>query len=320
MAVDLFMLTKKGLVKKEVTIPELQRLAASKIPFWLDLMNLQNKHLFQILSIFNIHKLVMEDCTSKDTRTKVEQFDDYNFLVIHGVARQNGSIHTTEIDIIQGKHWVISVHYHASETFEWLKKNQVKLSQILKRGSDFMMHALIDMEVDNYFPLLESVEEELEKLEDKVIEDSKPNLLNDLFTLKRQLLHVRKEIAPQREVMVALARRHVPHISSAAEVYFRDIYDHLIRITDTLDNYRETASNILEIHLSVTSNKMNEIMKVLTVIATIMMPLTVIGSIYGMNFKHMPELEWKWGYYAVLGFMALISISMLYYFRRRGWI
>lgn len=318
--IDLYILTKKGIIRKEATPPELQKLARGKAPFWLDLMSLPHKQLFEVLSIFNIHKLVMEDCTAKDTRTKVEQFDTYNFVVIHGIHRENHTIKTNEIDLIQGKNWLISVHYRPNPNFEWLKKNHEKLSNVIRRGSDFMLHALVDMEIDNCFLILESVEEELDQLEDNVVSDPRPKLLSKLFDLKHQLFLVRKEVAPQREVMVALARRHVPLISPEAEAYFRDVYDHLIRITDMLDNFREVAASILEIHISVTSNKMNEIMKVLTVIATIMMPLTVIGSIYGMNFDVMPELRWKYGYFAVLGLMVVISASMLVYFRKRGWV
>ncbi len=317
---ELFVLTKKGVVKKEATVQELRRLLAAKTPFWLDILNAAHKELVDVLSLFGVHKLVIEDCASTNTRTKVEQFDTHNFIVIHGIRRQHHEMKTVEVDIIQGKHWLISVHTNSSELFDWLKHNPEKISHVLKKGSDFMLHTLIDIEVDNYFPILENVEEELEALEDQVITDPQPVLLSKLFDLKRELLHVRKEVAPQREVMVALARRNVPFISPQAEAYFRDIYDHLIRITDALDSYRETASSILEIHISVTSNKMNEIMKVLTIMATIMMPLTVIGSIYGMNFDYMPELRWKYGYFMVIGIMALISISMIYYFRKKGWV
>jgi len=318
--IDLFVLTKKGVVKRDATVAELRRLVKGKAPFWLDLMNLRHKDLFETLSVFEVHKLVMEDCTAKNTRTKVEQFGRYNFVVVHGIRRYDHTIETSEIDVIQGSNWVVSVHYRELDTFEWLKGNHEKLGVTLKRGSDFMLHTLLDMEVDNYFPVLESVEEELEVLENGVIEDPKPQLLANLFDLKRELLHVRKEVAPQREVVVSLARRNVPFITEPAEVYFRDIYDHLVRVTDMLDSYRETVSNILEIHLSVTSNKLNEVMKVLTIIATIMMPLTVISSIYGMNFEFMPELRWKYGFYVVLGFMAVISASMILYFRRKGWV
>jgi len=318
--IDLHLLTKKGVVKKDATIAELQKLAKSKAPFWLDLVNLPTRQLFEILGIFGVHKLVMEDCTAKNTRTKVEQFDAYNFIVVHGVLRSDHTIKTTEIDLIQGKNGVISVHYHSSATFEWLKGNPHKLEQLLRRGSDFLLHTLIDLEVDNYFLILEDVENELDSLEDQAVKDPKPALLTKLFTLKHQLFLVRREVAPQREVMVALARRHVPLISPESEAYFRDIYDHLIRITDMLDNFRETAANILEIHISVTSNKMNEVMKVLTVVATIMMSLTVISSIYGMNFRFMPELEWRYGYFMVLGFMALVASIMIIYFRKKRWI
>jgi len=267
--INLYVLNSKGVVEKEATKQNLKRLAAGRTPFWLDIRNLSHDKLSDILSIFKVHKLVIEDCVTK-TRTKLERFPKHNFVVVHGVKHHGHGIQLLEIDIVQGRNWLISYHDYPIESFEQLKHDKDRLYHNMKQGSDFLLHTLIDMEVDNYFPTLELIEDNLEEIEDKVIHSPKPTQLSSLFELKRALLRIRKEIMPQRQVIMALSRRDVPLIRPSAEVYFRDVYDHLIRVTDILDSYRETVSNILETHFSVTSNKMNEVMKVLTVIATIM--------------------------------------------------
>ncbi len=316
----------KKLSKPEFSPDKVKPLIAKKdTVIWIDLHNPTKKEHEQIKALFDIHPLVIEDCSKTHTRPKIELFKTYNFIVTNGVHykkdehNKDKALSLIEFDFIIGKNFLISNHFGPSENIDELKKNTERLNLVMPKGADFVLHAILDIEVDNYFPLLDSIEEELEQVEDIVIKDPSPHLLKKLFKIKRELLMIRKTVAPQREVVGILAKRDYPFISPEAEAYFRDIYDHLIRINDMSDNFRDVTSSILEIHLSVVSNRLNEVMKVLTVIATIMLPLTVVTGIYGMNFDFMPELRWRYGYIWSLTIMAIIAIGMLIYFRRRGW-
>jgi magnesium transporter len=185
---------------------------------------------------------------------------------------------------------------------------------------DFVLHEILDRMIDNYFPKLETLEDEIEGLESAVFTDPKPELLNKIFAVRRHVIHLRRVASQEREVLNAISRGAFPFVSEKAQVYFKDIYDHLLRIVDTADNRRETLNLILQAYLSMTSNKLNNTMRVLTVIATLMLPMTVITGVYGMNFENMPELNWKYGYPLTLLGMVLVAGGMLYYFHRRNWL
>ena len=311
----------KRLSKPDFSVGKVKPLIGKRdITIWLDLHNPTKKEHEQIKELFGIHPLVIEDCSKTHTRPKIELFKTYNFIVTNGISYKEKEPKLIEFDFLIGKSFLISNHFGHSENIDGLKNNTEKLNIIMPKGADFVLHAILDLEVDNYFPLLDDVEDELEQVEDIVLKDPSPQLLKKLFKIKRELLMIRKTVAPQREVIGILAKRDYPFISPEAEAYFRDVYDHLIRINDMSDNFRDVVSSTLEIHLSVISNKLNEVMKILTVIATIMLPLTVVTGVYGMNFRFMPEIEWRYGYLWALSIMAIIAIGMLIYFRRRKWI
>jgi len=311
----------KRLSKPDFSVGKVKPLIGKRdITIWLDLHNPTKKEHEQIKELFGIHPLVIEDCSKTHTRPKIELFKTYNFIVTNGISYKEKEPKLIEFDFLIGKNFLISNHFGHSENIDGLKNNAEKLNIIMPKGADFVLHAILDLEIDNYFPLLDDVEDELEQVEDIVLKDPSPQLLKKLFKIKRELLMIRKTVAPQREVIGILAKRDYPFISPEAEAYFRDVYDHLIRINDMSDNFRDVVSSTLEIHLSVISNKLNEVMKILTVIATIMLPLTVVTGVYGMNFRFMPEIEWRYGYLWALSIMAIIAIGMLIYFRRRKWI
>jgi magnesium transporter len=190
----------------------------------------------------------------------------------------------------------------------------------MSRGMDFMLHQILDRVIDNYFPKLEILEDRIEELETAVFANPKPELINLIFELRHHVVHLKRIAIQEREVFAAISRGAFPFVNERAQVYFRDIYDHVFRIVETADNHRETLNIILQAYLSTVSNKLNNTMRVLTVIATIMLPLTVITGIYGMNFMYMPELGWRYGYHMTLFGMAVLAVGMLAYFRNRNWL
>ncbi len=313
-----FVLDEKGKVK-EVSLKSLKRTKYTQV--WIDITSPSKKDFEQILKHIGLHKLTIEDCLTPNAGIKIEQFDHYNFIIIYGIEKVKKKIKPYEVDVIQGKNFVITSHKKKIKYFEKMIENKDVLSPVMKRGSDFLMHSLIDKTVDNFFPVLDSVEEEVDKVERQIFKNKDSGkLLNYLFDIKRYLFTVRKIASTQREVIGLLAKKKFNFISVQAEVYFRDVYDHTIRINDMVDGYREILTSALEVHLSLVSNKMNDVMKVLTIIATIMMPLTLITGLYGMNFKFMPEIYWRYGYPIVIGFMILVAGTMLYYFKKKGWL
>ena len=291
-----------------------------KCTFWLDFENPSHKDLKPLEKLFGIHHLVIEDClVPQERRPKITQYKNVLHVVAYASSNPH-SPHLKPVHFILGKNFIISMHKTKMSEFDSVKKNKEELNRVMKGTADQILYALIDRIVDNYFPMLDVLGDELDVLEDKIIKDPQDKHLEKLFAVKRNALRAKKIMGPQRDVISHLAKTSNGFISEKTSVYFRDVYDHLIWINDQLDSARDTISSILEIQISVTSNKMNEVMKVLTVFASIMLPLTVIGSIYGMNFKYMPELYWRYGYAGVWGVMILVVVVMIYWFKRKGWV
>jgi magnesium transporter len=195
-----------------------------------------------------------------------------------------------------------------------------KDSPIIKNGADFLLYAVIDYLVDSYFPIIHEFDDAVDRMSDELFREPSNETLKKIYTIKNEIVYLRRTIGPQADVMSILGRGDFPHISSQNSVYFRNIYDNLTRLNDTVGTSRDIVTGAMEAYVSIVSNRLNEIMKTLTVIATIMMPLTLIASIYGMNFKHMPELESKFGYPLIILIMAVLTGGMLYYFKRRRWL
>ncbi|MBM4294692.1 MAG: magnesium/cobalt transporter CorA [Deltaproteobacteria bacterium] len=272
---------------------------------------------------FNLHPLVLEDILNIDQRPKIEDYDDYLFIVLKAI-RYDGTqneILTDQISLILGSNYVISLHENNVEIFDSIMERiRTAKGRIRKAGADYLAYALIDYIVDHYFIVLEKFGENIEFLEDEVVKQPSPQTLSFIHKAKNDMILLRKSMWPLREVVSRLERRESPLINDATSFYFKDVYDHVIVAIDTVETNRDILSGMLDIYLSSVSNKLNEIMKVLTIIATIFMPLTFLAGVYGMNFKHMPELEWAYGYYGTWGVMILVSGVMLIYFRRRKWI
>jgi len=268
----------------------------------------------------NIHHLTLEDVVNQNQRPKIESFEDYVYIAIHPLMHsKKWQIEPSELDLLLGRHWIVSVHYGPLPGLIENSHVHERLGNALDRGSDFLLYTLVDLVVDSYFPILDEIEDEIDSLEDRLLARARSADMSRLLAFKRSLVHVRRAVGPQREVFNQLTRHEFPFVRPENLVYFRDVYDHLLRITEELDSLRDILSSALEVHLASTSNQLNVTMKRLTAWGTIFVVITAIAGIYGMNFRFMPELEWRYGYFAVISGMVLISLALYFYFKKRGY-
>lgn len=290
--------------------------------FWLTIDGLQDTGLLEKLgNFFNLHPLVLEDILNTNQRPKIEDYGEYLYIVLHNFTVGNkGSLISEQISIILGNNFVLSFREKESSVFETVvERLSGDKGRIRKSGADYLAYALIDNVVDNYFLILEELEDKIEYLEDSLIRKPAPSTLQAIHALKNDLILLRKSLWPLREAINYLERSDSRLIDKSTGIYFRDISDHVITIIETVETFRDTLSNMMDIYLSSVNIKLNEVMKVLAIIATIFMPLTFIAGVYGMNFKYMPELEWRSGYFGVLGIMLVVALFMIYYFHRKKW-
>lgn len=291
---------------------------------WLDMEGIHRPELLKALGeCYGIHPLTLEDILNTDQRPKLEDFDDYLFVVLKMLSLQpDGSLAAEQVSFVLGPSFLISFQEgFKGDLFDpirqRLRENRGKLR---KGGADFLLYSLMDAIVDYYFVILEDLAERIEVLEEEVIAGPGRKTVVKIQHLKRETIFLRKSVWPLREVLGRLERRESPLVRGETVIYLRDVYDHSIQIIETVETFRDLLSEVLDIYLSAIGNRTNEVMKVLTIIATIFMPLTFIAGVYGMNFRYMPELEWHWGYPAVLLLMLLVSLGMGIFFRRKRWL
>ena len=272
---------------------------------------------------FNIHPLILEDILHTGQRPKMEDFEDYIFVVVKMIYYddKDNEIRAEQLSVVLGSNFVISFQEKEGDVFDPVR-DRIRKSKgrIRKMKADYLAYALLDTIVDHYFVVLEKLGEKIEDMEEQLVTNPTPETLQTIHTLKRELIFLRKSVWPLREVINVLERGESSLINESTGIYLRDVYDHTIQVIDTIETFRDMVSGMLDIYLSSISNKMNEVMKVLTIIATIFIPLTFIAGLYGMNFKYIPELEWHWGYPVLLFVMAGIGFLMLVYFRRKRWL
>jgi len=272
---------------------------------------------------FELHPLTLEDILNTDQRPKIEDFGDYMYIVLQMFSYddRNNEIITEQISLILGRNFVLSFQENIGDVFDQIRERiRSGKGKIRKMGADYLVYALLDAIVDNYFIILEKIGDQIEFIEERLIINPASDTLNTIHKLKREMLFLRKSVWPLREVISGMERGESSLIKGTTKIYLRDVYDHNIQIIDTIETLRDMLSGMLDIYLTSISNRLNAVMKVLTIIATIFMPLTFLAGIYGMNFKYMPELEWKWGYPLILLIMSTIGISMLFYFKRKKWL
>ncbi|MGQ9721669.1 MAG: magnesium/cobalt transporter CorA [Candidatus Jordarchaeum sp.] len=272
---------------------------------------------------FDVHPLILEDIMNTEQRPKIEDFENYLFIVLKMLYQddKNNEINIEQVSLIVGSNYVISFQEREGDVFNPIRDRiRTSKGRVRRMGPDYLAYALIDAIVDNYFIVLEKLGDKIEDVEEVLITEPSTKTLKSIHTLKRKLLFLRRSVWPLREVINVLERGECSLVKKATIIFLRDVYDHTIQVMETTEIYREMLSEMIDAHLSSISNKTNEIVKVLTIIATIFIPLTFIASIYGMNFTWMPEIEWPEGYHMVLIVMMIVGAIMLIYFRRKKWL
>ncbi len=301
---------------KKGNIRDLKKLQARRL--WIDVTNITKEEEGLLKTSFSLHSLTAEDLLNQGTRIKVEEFSDYLFCVFYGIKKEK-SIELQELDFIIGKDFIISSHKKEIATFTELKKNPERLAGLFEKGADFIFHYLLDKEIDNFFPVLEEIDDQIEDIEEEVTKKVRSELLQKVHKMKRTIVLIKKTALPQREKISFLAKNDYRFISKKSIPYFRDIYDHAIRVSDSIDNYREAISGTFDAYMSAVSNNMNEVMKTLSIIATIALPLGVISGIYGTNFDILPGQHFAYGFWIMLlGMFSVIGL-MIVMFKKRGW-
>jgi len=291
---------------------------------WLNVSGLHKPEIIdKIGDEYDIHSLTLEDILNTEQRPKVEIYDDYVFIVLKMLQYndQKKELDAEQVSLILGQNYLITFQEKEGDVFDrvrsWIEKGQ---GRIRKKGADYLAYALIDAVVDHYFLVLERFGDHIENLEEKVFSDPDSAMVSEIQKMKGDLIYIRKSVWPLRESVNILLRDELNFINSENMVFLRDLYDHIIQVIDTVETFREMSSGLLDVYLSSISNRMNEVMKVLTIIATIFIPLTFIAGIYGMNFHYMPELEVPWAYPAVWAVFVIVAIVMVLYFRRKKWL
>ncbi|MBI2971692.1 MAG: magnesium/cobalt transporter CorA [Candidatus Aenigmarchaeota archaeon] len=290
-----------------------------KKQLWIDIQDPTKADMDFLRKHFRFHKLALEDCIHAIQRSKIDDYKSFYFMAMHAIAYRNGKLAVQEIDFFLGETYVITVHQGNVACVDAVRE-RLGHNGILQRGADFTLYVMLDIMVDNLFPVTDVINERLDSIENEIFKTPKKDVVSRLFHLRRDILTLRRYIGPEREVLNALTRGDAKFVDAGTIPYLRDIYDHLYRIAESIDISRDIIISSFEAYLSTISNRLNETMKTLTIIATIILPMSLVASIYGMNFRFMPELTWEYGYPFALGVMLLIAAVMLLYFRRKGWL
>ncbi len=297
--------------------------AAGKGLLWVDIEDTSNEDAQFLIDVFRFHPLAVADCVSKNIHPpKIDQFEDHLFIIVHGINYhiESDVVETTELALFLGKNYVVTSHDVPMKSVASIEEQSYVNRQPLRHGTDMLAHDILDTLVNNIMPTIDELDEKCSSIESEVVEQPKKSTLSAIMQLKRSLLALNRVMSPQRELVNSLARGDYPLISKKAHIYYRNIYDHLVRIEMLTQGLRDLADSVLATHLSSLSNRMNEVMKVLTIFASIFIPLTFIAGVYGMNFVNMPELQWQYGYFVLLGIMAMVGISLALYFKRKKWL
>jgi magnesium transporter len=289
---------------------------------WVDVQGIGDETILRSLGdLFQLHPLLLEDMVNVPQRPKVERYGELTLLVARMFVPGNDSLAAEQVSIVFGHRFVLTVQQRPGDVFDPIRRRLDRGGGVIReQGSDYLAYALLDTIVDAYYPVLEGMSDRLEALEEEVIQRPEHDSVARIYALKRQLLEFRRTVWPQREALGAAVRDDEGGFTAAVRVYLRDTYDHCVQVIDVIETYREMAGGLLDVYLSTESNRMNEVMKVLTIMASIFIPLTFIAGVYGMNFEHMPELQRRNAYPVVLFVMAGSAVGMIWWFYRKGWL
>ncbi len=310
--------------KLDVSLDDALRKLESERMVWINVDGLhETDALSQLGSRVNIHPLVMEDIVNTAQRPKVEDYDDYMYIVLRMIQwdEDEENVITEQVSLILGKRFVISFQEAQGDVFDPVRERIRKGStRVRGMGSDYLADVLVDAIVDNYLVVLEKINERVEALEETVAQRPTPEMLEEIHQLKRDVIYLRKQVSPVREALDHLIRSDSDLVTKNVRPFLRDVYDHTVHVIDSIETFRDLLSGLQDLYLSSVSNRMNEVMKVLTIIATIFIPLTFLAGIYGMNFEYIPELKWKWSYLVFWIVIVVMGSGMVALFRRRRWL
>lgn len=291
---------------------------------WIDLNKPTEAELQKIAEEFSFHHLAVEDAAKQHQRPKVDEYENFYFVVFYSLQIDEGhkNFKATEIDMFIGENFLVTVHYEAIPVLSEVNKRWQSNADQINRDIGVLLYSLLDTLVDEYFPVLDSLIDQVEALEDLIFEEKKGRNRNYIVTtleLKRNLINLRRVAAPERDLLNVLTRHDSPLFSAKTNIYFQDVYDHLVRVTDSLDSYRDLLSGALDANLSVISNDLNKVMRTLTAASIILMTATLIAGIYGMNFEIIPELKWAYGYPYAIALMIGVGLGLWAFFKRKNW-
>ncbi len=289
---------------------------------WADVNDPTSEDFLELAEEFNFHPLSIEDCRQEHQRPKVEEYPGYYFIVLYEaqLAGPHDNLELRELNIFLGVNYLVTVHSRPIRAIQTAERLWGEWTDRAEHGAGLLAYLLIDAIVDDYMPLLDILSERMDDLEDQIFGEFQPEAIEEIFRVKKQLLYLRRSITPLRDVFNTMLRREQPIFARETHVYFQDVFDHIIRVADTIDTLRDMLGSTMDAYLSVSGNRMNMIMKRLTSIATVLMSVTLIAGIYGMNFDFMPELKWRYGYVFALSLMFFIGFALYLYFRKIKWL
>lgn len=290
---------------------------------WVDIEDADSGDEQFLREVFCFHPLIVADCLSKNIHPpKVDDFDEYLFMIVHGINYyiESDIEETTELGVFVGTNYVVTSHDTPMRSITQMLERIQHRGRPVRRGADMLAHDLIDAVVDNIMPTIDELSEKLASIETEVLQNPRKETLARIMQLKRSIMAINRVMTPQRELVGNLSRGFYPLISEKAQLYYRNIYDHMVRIETLTQDLRDLADSVLATYLSSVSNRMNEVMKVLSIVAAIFLPLALVAGIYGMNFANIPELEWRYGYFVILGAMGGIAGGLAIFFKKRRWI
>jgi magnesium transporter len=312
-----------GQFSDEQQARRIDRLCAEKENVvWVDVSDPTDEDFSVLAEEFHFHPLSIEDCQHEHQRPKVEEYRGYYFIVMYEARRTDSSrsLELAELDIFLGANYLVTVHNREITAIATAARLWPEWIDRAEAGAGLLAYLLIDAIVDDYLPILDDMSERMDELEDEIFDEFDPASIREIFLIKKQLVFLRRAVAPLRDVFNTLLRREQPIFDREIYVYFQDVFDHLIRVADTIDSLRDLLGSTMDVYLSISGNRMNVVMKRLTSIATILMSVTLIAGIYGMNFDLMPELHWRYGYVFALLSMVIVGVALYAYLRRIDWL
>jgi magnesium transporter len=321
--ITILALGKDGIPVPDVPLSDLASLLAEpSARVWVDLFEPGAADYEALQAVFHFHPLAIEDCHNNIQRPKVDDYGDCIFMAFHGLNMAQGKdpLDMVELDLFLGPNFLVTVHYNPLVSITEVGERVGKNPEILRRGTDVVLHAILDRMVDFFFELLERLDDEMDGVEERLFKGATPAVLQEILDLKRRIMALRRVAGPQREILNQIARGDFPVVQEGTRYYYRDVHDHLLRIADSLDAYRDMIGTAMDTYMTILSNRTNDIMKVLSIIATLMLPLSLITGFFGMNFQRFPGLTNPYGVWIVVGVMLVMVWIMLVFFHRKGWL